>query len=524
MAESIVTFKQAFLKLPFKGVKASLFGIMLLGLVLRLSVFAGIAAYDDLWYIQSALQIINGEKLVINHWTTRLGIILPAAVALKVFGISEWSVIVYPLILSIAQIGLVYLMGLFLFDQTIALLSAFLIATFPPDVVWSTALMGDIPGAFWLGVSVYLFLRALKGGTQANVHYVLLASGLALGVGYLTKEIVIFILLAKAFWLVQNRWLIKWQNLFSWGIGIAIPFLVELFLLHCVTGNPLARIEAQLAFRHSTTSQGMSLLTYIAYYMRLLTPLSDGYILYILFLFSVTYLWRRHLLSDVSCPLVWIIAVGVPPILYVASIFPIKTLIGIEPRIWFPINYPLALITAYGLKQGVSDLRAMRPKCLWLLWTAAVTSILVFVASFPVSGYVAKLLRHLVSPTTWWTKGDRYLQAVKDGTVFLGLSALLVFFLALWVILRERFTTNLPSIGSIRLPLFAVGLLLTVYTVIHLALMGGIGATDEKQVMGFLLTRAIGRDIIYSDMRTIATLSFYIVSTTILAPLGALVL
>ena len=133
--------------------------VLLFALLLRLVFFSGISASDDLEYTHLAYQMSKNEfSFPATHHATRLGIIYPVSVLYGFFGVSEYSSVVFPLLVSIVGIVLIFYFGKLFFNEKVGLIAAFLLSFFPLDVVLATKLLSDIPSAFFLSLSIFLFL------------------------------------------------------------------------------------------------------------------------------------------------------------------------------------------------------------------------------------------------------------------------------------------------------------------------------------------------------------------------------
>ena len=141
--------------------KIMLFLIVTFGILIRLIFFSGIGTSDDLAYTSYANSLSKGE---IQQGTltlsTRLGLIYPTSVLYSMFGVNDFSSVLFVLLASIGNIILIFYFGKLLFNEKVGLISAFLLSIFPLEVVYSTKLLSDLPSAFFMAFGVYLFLYA----------------------------------------------------------------------------------------------------------------------------------------------------------------------------------------------------------------------------------------------------------------------------------------------------------------------------------------------------------------------------
>ena len=135
--------------------------ILAFALALRLVFFTGTDASDPLAYTKYANMLAKGEPINVERGDAfRIGLLLPVSVLYRMFGFNEFSSNVLVILASLASIVLIYKFGVMLFNEKAGLLSAFLLSFFPFDVLYSTRLMTELPSAFFVALSVYLFLKS----------------------------------------------------------------------------------------------------------------------------------------------------------------------------------------------------------------------------------------------------------------------------------------------------------------------------------------------------------------------------
>ncbi len=108
---------------------------------------------DDFQYLEFArCWVAHGPCLPLDHWDTRLPLILPMAASLKLFGETRWALSLTPLVYALAALILFHAIVRRLFGASVALIAGLLLLTAP---VFAAAILqpnGDIPElAFQLG-------------------------------------------------------------------------------------------------------------------------------------------------------------------------------------------------------------------------------------------------------------------------------------------------------------------------------------------------------------------------------------
>lgn len=178
--------------------------IIVLGFILRLGYRCGLCNPDSYAYIAGAVRINDnglGEYLstLSNIYENRISIVLPLALILKLFGLSEFTVMLLPLFYAVGTTIVVYLLGKQLFDPVTGLLAALLVATIPLDVFYSTAVLPDSIIPFYVGLTLLFFTLGQKKG---NRLFYLLSGFFLFGAvqARATSGALIFPLLLIAWW------------------------------------------------------------------------------------------------------------------------------------------------------------------------------------------------------------------------------------------------------------------------------------------------------------------------------------
>ena len=222
--------------------KLPLFLIALFGLVLRLAFFSGIGTSDDLAYTRYAVNIDRGiDPHSVMTLSTRLGMIYPTAFSYSLFGISDFSSVLFVLLTSVGSIILIFYFGKLLFNEKTGLMAAFLLSSFPLDMVYATKLLSDLPSAFFMALGVYLFLYSeIKQKLKYGMGY--LFAGISIGIGYLIRESVLLIALFFIIYILYKKRLRK--EYFLVPLGILIIFAIETLIFFTLTSDPLFRMHA----------------------------------------------------------------------------------------------------------------------------------------------------------------------------------------------------------------------------------------------------------------------------------------
>lgn len=217
-----------------------LFLIVIFGLAFRLIFFSGVGTSDDLAYSKYAYNIQKGidpgSTLTLS---ARLGLLYPTALSYHLFGVNDFSSVLFVLIAAMGNIILAYLFGNLLGSKKIGLIAAFLLAIFPLEVVHSTELLADLPSSFFMALGAYVFLYSEKKSKPKPYYFL---SGALIGIGYLIRESAVLIVLFFLMYAIYTR-RIKKEHLLA-AAGFILIFTGEILAFYSLTGNPLFRFTA----------------------------------------------------------------------------------------------------------------------------------------------------------------------------------------------------------------------------------------------------------------------------------------
>lgn len=197
-------------------------------LCLRLACLTGLIGSDDLQYARYARALMEGhygetlaeartyERI---HHGLRYGVIIPVAGVYKIFGVSEWTTIVLPLLASTLSVVLVAAIARRLFDMRVAIIAALLYATFPMELRLATMLLPEPIAECFLLLAVLAYLHAPQRGAG-----LWLASGALVGAAYLAKEPALFVGGALV---LHAAWERRWRSAMLVALGLACVVAAE---------------------------------------------------------------------------------------------------------------------------------------------------------------------------------------------------------------------------------------------------------------------------------------------------------
>ena len=197
-----------------------LLAIVLLALVLRTPNFGHFLSYDEAFNVHAAYG--RGQAVPHDVWSTQLRVHPPdymysGVLFERVTGASRQDLAVFMEALSIlAALGilvLIYFCGKDWFDEKTGLIAAFFYAVLPAARVFDTWIKQDALMMFFTLAFVFLFFKK---------RYIW--AGLLLGLALLTKETVVFIVLAAGVFLLVSR---RFREIGRLALSFAVAFLVS---------------------------------------------------------------------------------------------------------------------------------------------------------------------------------------------------------------------------------------------------------------------------------------------------------
>ena len=233
---------------------AALFAVIVTAAAMRLWLLAGYAGLDDGEYARIAYQIANGTFSLKDYngpavFPLRVGLVLPTSLAFRMYGLSELSMVLYPLVLSVLAIPLIYVCTAHFFNPRAGLIAAALLGVMPLEVGGATKLLPDMPGAFYaaLGVTVVCIASRMSAERNAAAYFLGgVLAGIAFGLSWLCKEAISFLApfcLAFMAITIKQRGRIALTLWLGVAVGSLGILLCEMVVYQRLTGDLLFRFH-----------------------------------------------------------------------------------------------------------------------------------------------------------------------------------------------------------------------------------------------------------------------------------------
>lgn len=228
--------------------RGALGALVVLWLVIRVTLFVGgvSGSSDAPAYAQHAYNLVTGQYRMTtqtDYFGFRYVVLLPTALAYWLFGVTDWSSVLFPLLASLATLLLVVRLGTVWFDRQTGLLAGLLYSFFPLDCLNATLLGASNFVPLLSSVAILAFWQAGQTPTSRRRPIWCFASGLGVGLCTLAREFAIPILGSIGLMALDWRtWRERIKGISMVGTGFATPLLLEGFYYWYATGDLFSRV------------------------------------------------------------------------------------------------------------------------------------------------------------------------------------------------------------------------------------------------------------------------------------------
>lgn len=214
-----------------------LFAICLIHVILWILKRPGTPETDDFYYAEEAKNILSGDyHFGANPKNHRIGLFAPVALLIWLFGDSNFVISLFPLLISLTSVALLFSVLKKHISIPSAVLGAGLLSFNITQVDFSNRLFPDVVLAFWM----FLFALSLYKWLQEKRQVFLVINLFSFLAGIFTKELMVAILpfaaIAIALDSYRNRSL---KSTFTYALAFSILVFIIGLGCHLINGDAL---------------------------------------------------------------------------------------------------------------------------------------------------------------------------------------------------------------------------------------------------------------------------------------------
>lgn len=218
--------------------------LVLSAIIIRLFLFnGGIRGADAFAYAQYAYDIANSRydlSQINDFYGFRYTLLLPTALSYYIFGINDISSSLFPLLCSLLNIVVIFVITERVLNIKTALLAGILLVFYPLDITFATLLGPDSVIPLLSSLAVLCYLIAEEGDASRQAYLFLLA-GLFIGFSITARLTSIFIY--GVLFIDQMASRRRVMPVFWISLGLVIPVAAEALYYQSATGDALYRIH-----------------------------------------------------------------------------------------------------------------------------------------------------------------------------------------------------------------------------------------------------------------------------------------
>jgi len=285
-----------------------------------------------------------------DHYSMRIGLVLPARLFIALFGYGQVAYYAWPLICGCVLVVATYLLANELGGRWAGAVAGVLIIFNPMLVETNSAkdsqymtswqLLPDVGSAAWFTAGMACLLIAVRERRDDDDRPLparrgwLVAAGLLFGFAYLIREFIPFVY--PTIVVVLLLWKVPWRR-WAWVAGAMVScLLLEVVLAAAVHGHPLGRLTLgadkgdTTVFHQTRLDTVTTLWTAFAHY-----PFAAGLLGSVILTVLAPLLLRRR---EALVPAAWVVFLWIPMTLATGFLRPQRIwIVGAKPRYWLPI-------------------------------------------------------------------------------------------------------------------------------------------------------------------------------------------
>jgi len=329
-----------------------LVGIIIVGVYLRYQLMIGTFLDDDEFrYVKRVLDTLEGN-LNPNQFSFsdyRMLIYLPQAVINYFIGFSPLKTILWPFLLSVAHIFLVYSIGTLVFDRMTGILSAFFMMIAPLNLL-EIRLLPDSIISFFLSLQIYFFIKAclVKGKKQKKIYFICTIISIIFSFFIRENSFMIFPFFIVYVVLFEKNKII-YAKLLCFSLALTFALFIALNSIFKINVlNKLSQMCQLLNF--DMLSLNLKQIIYLPYYKSLFQYGVLGYGMGIIFIVGMIYL-IKEIEWGTQIIMLWFVTIYI----YFEFISPFHFLRPLEGsyRYLTPFIAPTAILIARFIKKWI---------------------------------------------------------------------------------------------------------------------------------------------------------------------------
>ncbi len=277
--------------------------LLAFGGLLRVLTWRGISISDPGTYTELAYQLSEGRLQLGHAASVRLGVYAPAALVIRMLGVSDLSVGLIPFLASMGTILLAYLLGRRFGNEVTGRWSGLLVAALPIEIAHATCLFPEAMLTFWTLLAVWMITAAEERRPLSGIGLAL-GAGLATGLAYVTKVSGIIAVPLLLAWLLARPGCR--MRILPFLAGCMVVAAVEMLLFLHWTGDPLFSWRAVSAQQASMLEASVAEQAYQSLWIYPRDLLLDSRFAFVFLAWLIGLpLWNRHHQS--RFPMAWLL-------------------------------------------------------------------------------------------------------------------------------------------------------------------------------------------------------------------------
>jgi hypothetical protein len=232
-------------------------GVMALGLAGRLQFASGMGLGDDFIFRGEVATILFNHQVLPDNQAYRFVWWLPTALSCRIFGLTEFGLILPFVVASVLGIGAVYALGLALYGRAGAVIASLLVAVTPIDFVWSTMMTPDIMLSVMHAFTILFVVRALQLRDPLRRRRAWFFAAISLWLSFHAKIPGVLVAPAIALAMLAN-WRRLDRQVWTFFTTAAVLYCATFLTAYVFWGDPFIALTHELKFQGLSGPQAVA--------------------------------------------------------------------------------------------------------------------------------------------------------------------------------------------------------------------------------------------------------------------------